>query len=289
MRRTPLLVVAILAVCWSAPLIRLSGEAPASVIAFWRTAIGSVILLPIALALKRDELRDLGVRYWLETVATGAILAAHFAAWVSAVNMTTVASSALIVTSSPIFVALGSYFLGERLSGRAWLGIFVALVGGAFVAIDGLSAGTGRGEFLALIGSLGAAGYFLMGRRLRERLSVVSYGTIVYGVAALLLGTWAVASGAEMVEHENQTWMAIVAIALVPQLIGHTTLNYLLEHMEAAKVAIAVMAEPVGSALIAAVIFGEIPGWVVLPGAALLLAGIWMTLTARGVAEVVPD
>lgn len=289
MRRTSLLVVAILAVCWSAPLIRLAGDAPASVIAFWRTAIGSVILLPIALALKRDELKSLGIRYWLETVATGAILAVHFAAWVSAVNMTTVASSALIVTSSPIFVALGSYFLGERLSGRAWLGIFVALVGGAFVALDGLSAGTGRGELLALIGSLGAAGYFLMGRRLRERLSVVSYGAIVYGVAALLLGTWALASGAEMVDHDNQTWMAIVAIALVPQLIGHTTLNYLLEHMEAAKIAIAVMAEPVGSALIAAVIFGEIPGWVVLPGASLLLAGIWMTLTARGVAEIVPD
>lgn len=289
MRRTVLLLIALFAVFWSAPLIRLSAEAPASVIAFWRTAIGTVALLPFALTRHRGELRSLDLRSWLETIGTGAILAVHFAAWVSAVNLTTVASSALIVTSSPIFVALGSYLLGERLSGRVWLGIGMALGGGSLVALDGLSdASGGRGEMLAAIGSIGAAGYFLMGRRLRSRLSVVSYGTVVYGVCALILGAWALITGAEMLDHPAPTWWAIIGVGLGPQLVGHTLLNYLLEHLEASKIAVAVMAEPVGSAAIAAVLFGEVPGPIVLPGAALLLFGIWLTLRARG-PEVILD
>lgn len=276
--------------CWSGPLIRLTDGVPAVVVAFWRTFIGAAVLLPFALRSHRAEMRQLGRISWMHTVGTGVILAVHFAAWISSVNLTTVASSALIASSNPVFVAIGSYVLGERLRSRAWLGIVMAVGGGSLVAADGISiAGTGKGELLALIGAAASAAYFLMGRKLRDRLSAVSYSAIVFSVCALVLMVWGIAGGLEFFDHPAGKWAAILAIAAGPQLIGHTTFNHLLPHLGATKVAIAIMGEPVGSALIAGWLFREVPGVWMIPGAALLLAGIALTMTSRPRPEVVPD
>ena len=76
-------------------------------------------------------------------------------------------------------------------------------------------------------------------------------------------------------------WIAL--LALVPQLLGHTSFNWALRYLPASLVAVALLGEPIGSSALAFVLLHEVPGPVTLGGAALILAGIavvaWSTPT----------
>lgn len=290
MRRTAPLAVALLAVSWSAPLVRLAVGAPALAIGFWRTAISTAVFAPVVLTRHRSEVRRLGRRALFLLLASGAALAVHFAAWIASIGLTTVASSVLLVSSQPVFVALGSALMGEPLTRAGWAGIALAMIGAALVA--GGDAGRGSrplvGAMLALLGAVAAAAYFLAGRRLRREVSAITYSTAVYGVAAVILGTALAVARLPAAGYRPGTWLAILAIALGPQILGHTILNQLLGQVGATKLSVAILVEPVGAALIAAVLFGERPPLLVLPGGAAVLAGIWIVMACEAVPTMPP-
>jgi len=276
--QTVLLVLAVLTVSFSAPLIRIA-DAPALAVAFWRTAFAAIVLSPFAIS-KRSEFRGLSRGDRIAAIASGSLLAIHFASWIASVDLTTVASSALLVASQPIFVAIGSLlFLQERISGRTWTGIAIAIGGGLLIAAEDLGGSSSlRGDLLAVVGAVSAAGYLLIGRNLRSKLSLMPYVVSVYGICAVILSIAIAATSTPLVGFDALTWGAIAAIAVGPQLFGHTTFNLLLRRIDASKVAVAIMGEPVGSALLAMMLFDEIPGWLVIPGSLLLLAGIALCL-----------
>lgn len=283
-RRTALLVLAVAAVSCSAPLVRVATDAPPLVIGFWRTFIASAVLAPFALARHGGEISRLGRRDLAALAAAGVLLAVHFATWIASVDLTTVASSVLLVNAQPVFVAALSGLMGEPLVGRGWVGIAVAVAGGGLVAAGDVSASarSGLGDALAAAGALSAAGYLLSGRRLRTRLSLLTYVVAVYGACSAMLLAGIVAAKLSPFGYSGRTWLAILAIAAFPQLLGHTLFNYMLRRLEAAKVSVAITGETVGSALIAAWAFGEVPGALFLPGAVLLLAGVGLVLTSGG-------
>lgn len=285
-----LLVLGVLAASWSGPLVRLAADAPPVAIAFWRTALATLVILPFAWTRQREEIRALRLRDVAILFAAGAFLALHFATWIASLRLTTIASAVLLVSATPVFVAIASAFMGEPAGTRGWVGIAVAVGGGAIVAgADvGRLAEAGLGNFLALSGSAAAAGYLLIGRRVRPRLSLLTYVAAVYGFCALLLLLGALAAGISLVAFDPSAWPAIIAITLGPQLIGHTIFNFLLQDLEATKVTVATLGEPIGASLIAAALFAEIPGLLVLPGGALLLAGIGVVVVSRRIAEEVP-
>lgn len=285
-----LLIIGVAAISWSGPLVRLATEAPPLAMAFWRTALATAVLAPIALARHRNELKGLTRSDLVALVSSAALLAVHFATWIASIDMTTVASSVLLVNSQPVFVALGSGLLGERVSSRTWAGIAIAIAGASLVAgVDfGASTRAGLGATLAIVGAAAEAGYWMIGRHLRRRMSLLTYVVMVYGCCALILLAGAVGSGAQIAGYEASTWLALGAIVAGPQLLGHTTFNFLLGKLEAAKVVVAILGEPVGAALLAAVLFGEIPQATILPGALLLIAGIGVVLFARQRPDFVP-
>jgi drug/metabolite transporter (DMT)-like permease len=282
-RTAPLLILALVAISWSGPLVRLAGGIPALTIAMWRTSIATAILAPIAVGTQRAEIRNLAAKDIAAMVGSGAFLALHFAAWITSISLTTIASSVLLVTTAPLFVAAASAFIGEPLRARGWLGLSVAVVGAALVA----GADLGRietaalGNLLALAGAATAAGYALIGRVVRQRVSLPTYATVVYGSCALLILAAALATGTDLLGFPTSKWLVLLAIVAGPQLIGHTTYNFLLDRLEAAKVTVATMAEPLGAAVIAAVLFGEVPGPLIWPGAVALLTGIGIVVTSR--------
>lgn len=281
MRRPPLLLfVAVAAVSCSAPLIRVA-DAPPLAIAFWRTAIATLLLMSMCLRRHRRELAALRATDVIAMAGSGIFLAVHFATWIASVDMTTVASSVLLVATSPIFVALASIFLGERPSARVWCGIGLAVFGGLVVAgADlGASAVSLKGDLLAVIGALSASGYLLIGRRLRQSLSLWTYAVVVYGSCAVVLAVSMLFIGTPFVGYSSSTWLVMIAIALGPQLLGHTTFNFLLGRLAASKVAVATLGEPIGSALIAAFAFGEVPSLWVFPGGIILLGGVALAIT----------
>jgi len=284
-RHAVLLAMGVVAVSFSAIFIRLA-HAPAVSIALYRNAFAAALVVPLAVARRRPELRGLTGRQRLILTASGGLLAVHFATWIASLSYTTIAASVVLVTASPILVAVASSILfGERVARRAIAGILVGLAGAAIVSGGDLivvSARAAGGDLLAVVGAVAAAGYFVAGRRLRQDLSLLTYVAAVYATCALLLCPAAVLSGARLTGFPAKTWGLFLLMALVPQMLGHTVFNYLLKDVSATVVAISVMGEPIGSTLLALAFFGETPPWTAVLGRLLLLVGIYVAVTAEG-------
>ena len=285
LRHAALLAMGVVAVSFSAIFIRLA-HAPAVSIAFYRNAFAAALVVPLAVARRRPELRALMGRQRLILTASGGLLAVHFATWIASLSYTTIAASVVLVTASPILVALASSVLfGERVARRAIAGILVGLAGAAIVSGGDLivvSARAAGGDLLAVAGAVAAAGYFVAGRRLRQDLSLLTYVAAVYATCALLLWPAAVLSGARLTGFPAKTWGLFLLMALVPQMLGHTVFNYLLKDVSATVVAISLMGEPIGSTLLALAFFGETPPWTAVLGGLLLLVGIYVAVTTQG-------
>ena len=288
-RLVALLALGVVSVAFSSILIR-AAEAPAMSVAFYRNAIAAAILLPIALARHRDELRSLGRRGWAIALLSGSLLAVHFATWIPSLSYTTVAASTVLVTTTPVWVAIIGRAMGETVSRRTVVGIGLALAGAALISGGdyGVSARAALGDLLALGGAVAAAGYLLAGRSLRQTISLTTYTGIAYTTTAAILAVVVSASEARFTGFEPRVWLLFLAMALVPQIGGHTVFNYLLGHVEAGTVAIAVTGEPVVASVLALVFFGEVPGWSAVAGGAVLLGGIWVVISAQARARSGP-
>jgi drug/metabolite transporter (DMT)-like permease len=287
-RHLALLVIGVLAVSSSSVLVRVA-DAPAFAIAFYRSAMAAAVLMPLALVRYRDDLRAIARDgRWRLSMLAGVFLALHFATWIPSVSLTTVAASVVLVTSSPLWVAVLGRFIGERPSRRTIAGIVVALLG-TLVISGGDLGGTGRalgGDILALLGAVFAAAYVLTGRYLRKGTRLVPYTALVYSTAAAVLAVAMLATGTAFTGYPSQTWLVFLAITVGPQFLGHTTFNYLLGHVRAQVVAVAVMAEPVGATILAFAVLGEIPEAATLAGGALILAGVYLAVAASSRADV---
>lgn len=291
------LVVAVLAISTSAILVRWS-EAPSLVKALYRVVFTTLLLAPFAFTRHGSELRSLSGRDLLLACASGLALAVHFAAWFESLRWTSVAASVTLVQSQPVFVAAGAaVLLDERIGRRKVVGIAVALAG--MVVMSGgelLSGGAvaGRrplyGDGLAVLGAATLAAYYLAGRSLRQRVSLLPYVVVVYAVCAVALFGFALAgpllSGRSatlaplLFDYPTREWILFLAMAVGPGIFGHTVVNWALAHLESSVVSVSLLGEPLGSTLLAIYFFAEVPGVATVVGGAVVLAGIY--LTTRG-------
>ncbi len=283
----------VMTVSTAAILIRLAqAEAHSLVIAAWRLTLATLILTPFALATCRSELRVLTRREWISILVSGLLLALHFATWITSLAYTSVAASVVLVSTSPLFVGVASHLLlRERLSRGMVVAFLVAMAGSMLIGLGDLGEGTHRlkGDVLALMGAMAGAGYFLIGRRLRVRLSLLAYVFPVYGTAALALMAAMLSSGLlPRIPHRPQTWLWLLLMALGPQILGHSSLNWALRYLSATYVTIATLGEPIGSTLLAWWLLGERPSlWAVVGGAS-IMAGIAVASHAEHPAEEQP-
>jgi drug/metabolite transporter (DMT)-like permease len=286
-RHLALLVVGVTAVSFSAVFVRLA-DAPPFAVAFYRCAFAAAVLVPLALARHRSVLRRLTRRDVTLVVASGVLLAAHFASWIPSITLTTVAASAVLVQTMPVWVAILGRFVGERPARGTALGIAVALAGVAVIAVAAPGSGDGDvaqhpllGDLLALLGALFAALYFLIGRRLRPVLPLVPYTAVVYAIAAAVLAVVMVVGGTPFTGYPVETWALFVGITIGPQFLGHTVFNYLLAHVRTSVVSVALLAEPVGATILAFLILGEVPPPATVVGGAVVLAGVFLAIRAE--------
>ncbi len=287
------LVLGIIAVSTASPLIRFAQhEAASLVVAAYRMALSGLILLPLTIPRHNAELRRLPRTELGLAALSGILLALHFATWILSLEYTSVASSVVLVTTNPLWVALlAPWFLKERLAPAFLVGLLVALAGGTIVAASdscvqaagGLACPPlaeflqGRaflGDILALMGALSGAGYILIGRRLRPHVSLTSYIFLVYGMAALVLLGMVAVSGLPFFGFSPDIYVYLLLLALIPQLLGHSSFNWALAHLPASYVSIGLLGEAVGSTILAYFVLGEAPGTLKIFGAALILGGI---------------
>jgi len=283
-RQYSVLTLGVISVSFAAIFIRLA-EAPPLVIAAYRLCLASLVVAPTAWIRSRQELRGLSRREVALALLSGVFLALHFGLWIASLSYTSVASSVVLVTANPIFVAIASYLLfRERLGRQAILGIVVCLVGAVLIGYGNWRLGPQPllGGVLALLGALVVAGYLLIGRRLRQNIGILSYTALTYSSAAVLLLVAALAFRYPLFGYSSTTYLMLVLLAVVPQLIGHTSLNWSLRFVSATLVTIAVLGEPVLATALAFFILDEAPTLTEVIGGILILAGIFVAFR-RGV------
>jgi drug/metabolite transporter (DMT)-like permease len=260
-------------------------EAPPLVIAAYRLTLATLILLLLALPRTLREMRRLTRGEILSSATAGLFLCFHFAFWISSLRYTSVASSVVFVTTTPIFVALASAaLLRERISAVLSVSILIAVAGGMIIGWGDWERGEDPlyGDFLSLLGALMAAGYLLAGRKARRAVSLLTYVTLAYGVAAAFLILLALLNGHSLFGYPFRDYVFFLLLAAGPQLIGHSSLNWALRFFSATLVAVFVLGEPIGASLLAYFILGENPGISLLGGGALVLLGIYLAAREEG-------
>jgi drug/metabolite transporter (DMT)-like permease len=302
------LIVGAIAVSTSAILARIAmgddpavaaavdGAAPALGVAFWRVALGALVLAPLALRAQRRGGRRLTPQRHRQLAFSGAVLGLHFALFQGALALTTLASAVTLVTMSPIFVALGGWWwLREPTDRRTWVGMSVTILGAVTIGLADLTAldlgpRALLGDAMAFGGALAVTGYLLIGRVARRDVAGVTYSSIVFGWAAAVLLPLCLLTGTPLAGYRPGVWVAIAGIVIGPQLLGHTVFNALLSTVPATVVSIVVLSEPVGAGVLAWLLLGEVPAGWFLVGAPLVLTGVAVATvrrrTAREAAEV---
>ncbi|MCG6875871.1 MAG: DMT family transporter [Betaproteobacteria bacterium] len=259
---------------------------PSLSLAAWRLTLAALILTPFVLARSREEILNLAPRDVGLAALAGAFLAIHFATWIASLAYTSVAASTVLVTTNPIWIAAASWLLfRERPGAGLAVGIALALAGSLAIFAAGETSPAGKdpalGNALALIGSIMVSGYLLIGRSLRTRLSLLTYIWLVYSAAAGVLLLAVLFTGGPMLGFAAAAYAILLALAVGPQLGGHTAFNWALRYLSPAFIAIAILGEPVGAALLAFLILGERVAPLELAGFVLLLIGIYCAARAE--------
>jgi len=293
----PLLVLGfgVLAVSTGSIFVRYAqAYSPSLVVAAYRLVFAALLLAPVALSRKRVELRSIQRVDMILTMFSGLFLALHFATWISSLEYTTVASSVVLVSTTPIWVTLLSPItLKEPIPRVLLVGMVLTILGVFVVGLSDTCLWTAGeiicpqisefirgeaffGDLLALAGALFAAGYVIVGRKIRVGLSLLSYIFIVYGMAAVVLVIFMLVAGKSPFGYPPQAYLWFFLLALIPQLLGHSSFNWALGYVSAAFVSITLLGEPIGATILAYFLLGEKPPLLKVFGAILILIGIYV-------------
>lgn len=302
------LLLGIGAVSTASLFIRLAqGEAPSFVIAAGRLTIAAVVLIPFASKNLVYEIKNQTRKNLVLLCLAGIFLGLHFASWITSLEYTSVASSVVIVTTAPLWVAvLSPFFLKEKITRWIVIGLLVSLTGSVVVGINGVchfSAGklicepiiqlkNDRyfiGNILALAGALLSAGYLMIGRRVRDRLSLISYTFVVYSIAAVVLIILVLVNRQSFSGYSSSTYLYILALALIPQLVGHSSFNWALKYLSAALVSIALLGEPIGTIILTFLFLNEAPTLLEIVGGVLILTGIIIASRSQKSPQITPE
>lgn len=279
------LFISVVSVSFAAIFIEylLRGGMPPITIAFYRLLFTVLLLLPFLIYYKkyRSELFRIDKKMFFLMIGIGIILSIHFYTWVTSLNYTSVASSVILVTAHPVLVApIAYYFLKEKISFVNIFGIFISLVGVAILVLGNENIGpsfTTEGNILAIIGGICAGLYILGGRKVRKKISVISYAFIVYSIATIILFFIFIFTKGNYYSIELDEYSIIILMAFVAGILGHTLYNWSLKYIRASVASVALLGEPVGSTILAIIIFSEIPSSFTFIGGAIILTGIYLT------------
>ena len=276
--------VGVAAISWSAILIR-EAEAPFLVIGAYRMVLAGAPMGALALVQQRRAPQRLSLPTLALLVLSAAFLAGHFAFWIASLERTSVATSVVLVAAQPLYVALiAPFVLGERLNRGTWIALSIAMTGVVIMAGEDFADGLGTllGDAYAMLGGVFAAGYFVVGRRVRPHVPWLQYVGIVYPITAVLLVAAALIAGDAFTGYSTKTYLMIALLAAGPQLIGHSSINWSLAILPAIVVSIAILLEPLGTTALAIVILDETPSLFELLGGTLVIAGVYMALRPQG-------
>ena len=272
--RLVLLSIGVVAISTAAPLIKLIPEVPSVLVAASRLGFASLILLPLGWRHRHA----VGRHQPALVLAAGLCLALHFVSWIASLRYTSVASSVILVTLTPLLLVPAGYLIwGERPTRRLGLGIGLAIGGSVCIAWNDFQLSPPQalyGDLLALGGAVMMAAYLVCGRLVRPSVPLPLYAGLVYACAALCLWAVCLLSPVSILGYAGSAYLILLLLGLGPQLIGHTVVNWALAYLSPTIVAVVLLAEPIGASLLAWLWLGESVSWLQGGGGALILTGI---------------
>jgi len=274
------LLIAVLAVSMGAIFIRLSQEQgiPSPLIAAARLLFAALILTPFALRRHWTEVQSLGRGTWVLIGASGVLLALHFAAWIASLEYVSVLISVALVNTGPLWAAILEFIvLGTRPKRLVVIGLLIGISGSIVAAVAAANAPGANpvlGSLLALIGALGLAGYWVIGRKVRSSLPLLPYLWLVYGSAALTMLVVVLMNRTPLTGYPAIGYLWLMVTAAVPQLIGHSAFNFALRYFPASYVGIVGQSETLLSAIAAYLVFRQVPLSGELLGSAIIIGGV---------------
>lgn len=289
LRAYPLVAIAVLLFAVSPILVRLASDAPAISIATLRTIVAALIMIPPTLIKCRTELAQFKPRDWLLITVAGILLAGHFIVWIEALYFTTVSSASVLVASSPIILAVLSYFiLKERFSPIVLLSIVGGVAGAVMLGLgdsevsDRVVRNASLGNAMALTAACLFSVYFVIGRIVRQKTSWLAYVGPLYAVVAITTISVALLRSAPLAGFSPKTYVLCVLMAVGPQIIGHGSFNYAVKYFSPTLLGLLGLMEPVGATILAFFLFGEIPLLLSFVGTIVLLVSVATALLASG-------
>ena len=279
-----ILIIGILGVSSAAIFIRLCQQqvSPVTIgfslfIAASRLLITSILLFPNYRHLSQINSGNRAVLY---SLGAGICLAFHFATWITSLNFTSVAASVSLVTTNPLWVALLSWwFTQQKISPKTIVGIIIAISGSILITFAGGESNFGSnpliGAILALLGAWFASGYIILGKLAQEKgFTTSQYIMIAYLVAGICLFPMPLIAGVSYLGHSALIYLYLFLMAIVCQIIGHTSLNWCLRSFSTTTISLLILFEPVVSSIMAWWLFTEIPPPLVIIGALIILTGV---------------
>lgn len=274
-----LLVIAVIAVSFAAIFVKISG-APASIISMYRMIFATILIAPFALKYK-NELKQLNAKDWLSLSVAGLFLAMHFAFWFTSLEMTTVASSTLILTLQPVVAMVAAFlFYKEKVGIPTIVATMISFIGILIVSwgdfsIEDLS--TLIGNLLSLLCVFAIVAYLMIGQRAIKKLTHWIYSFIVFGFAAVFLIIYNLLTEDNLIHYSGSEWILFILLAIFPS-IAHVIFNYLLTMVNPTTVSISVLLEPIGASLLAVIVLGEHLTLLQIIGGAIVLIGVYLYL-----------
>jgi drug/metabolite transporter (DMT)-like permease len=272
-----IVIIGVIFVSFSSILIRLS-NAPSLVIATYRLAITTLLILPSFMMKCKGELKAFDRRSLLLSMLSGVFLAFHFATWISSIKYTSIASSTILVNTHSIFIVIATYLvLKEKVSKKALISMGITIIGSIIIASGDLGVGSNVffGDVLAILGALFVAGYMIIGRMLRQKVSVTLYTFVVYLSCTVTLLLLDMVTSTPMYPYGLREWLIFAGLAVFCTILGHSIFSWSLAYVKPTFLSTAVLGEPVFASTWAILLFGEIPTiWQVI-GSIVILYGIY--------------
>jgi drug/metabolite transporter (DMT)-like permease len=260
-----ILLSGVISISFAAIFVRFCYDVPPLMIATYRLIFASIIIIAI-FKIRKHSIKKIEKKDIILSIISGIVLSVHFYTWFTSIKLTSVASSVVLVTTSPIFVGIFSYiFLKEKQNASIIFGIIFSILGSVILTLGDINIANTFdinekaliGDMFAIIGAIAAAIYIMIGSKVRERVDIVPYITITYTSSAITLLFVALLTNQKFFTYQPSSYFFMLMLAVIPQLIGHTSLNWALKHLKSSMVAITTLGEPIGSAILAYFFFRE--------------------------------
>jgi drug/metabolite transporter (DMT)-like permease len=274
------LIIGIICISFSPIFVKLA-VAPPITSGFYRIFIAWLLLAPYCIyknQLKIDR-KDL-----LIAIVGGVVFGADIAVWNLSLVKISATISTLIANLAPVWVGLLSFLILRKKSGLLfWLGTWIAILG--MIVLVGYTnivhLQFNIGLVYALIASLFYAIYIMITKGILRRITTVTFMFYNMLGASVFLLLICVSQHNELIHFSTSTWLCLLGMGVICQLVGWITINYSLHYLEATKVSIALLSQTVIAGFWAMFFLNETLEFQEIAGSIIVLAGIAVTFLKR--------